>query len=415
MDLVKILDLNKFQLREDKFNKGEEDECNKSVSWRALDKIYDPKTYIKKLNDIKSNPKYETFSQVYFHAGDTIQFQKYASLKTRLLEYPGKTVNLKEFTLFNNYNLNSTYDTFLYLFNKVKKGIYVAIKNNGLDVFLPFSNVDYENNWAENLERLNPGLMRQLKQDKRNVSNPYHWYANNCFISSSKVKFTSDGKGKGKGKWKGKGKEYIVEGDKTETTFKYFLKYFLEDMNKKGIKMNDMDFFFSPRDFPVFRKNGLEPYDKLLGNKKLDQRYIHDIYTPILSQCTNIDFLDIPIPTQDDMLRITNDIYPDDCKNTKFKSLNSFKGLKFRKQIIFRVNNVNDFEMNFSKKTPVCVFRGGATGCGTTVETNMRLKAAYLSVLWENEGKDILDAKLTSLAQLYKPKVNIDSKRKRKR
>ena len=134
MDLIKILDLNKFQLREDKFNKGEEDECNKSVSWRALDKIYDHKTYIKKLNDIKSNPKYETFSQVYFHAGDPIQFQKYASLKTRLLTYPKNTINMPEFTLFNNYNLNSTYDTFSYLFNKVKKGIYVAIKNNGLNV-----------------------------------------------------------------------------------------------------------------------------------------------------------------------------------------------------------------------------------------------------------------------------------------
>ena len=71
-------------------------------------------------------------------------------------------------------------------------------------------------------------------------------------------------------------------------------------------------------------------------------------------------------------------------------------------------HDLNDFEMDFSKKKPVCVFRGGATGCGTTVETNMRLKAAYLSVLWEKEGKGILDAKLTALAQLYKPKVNID-------
>ena len=387
MDLVKILDLNKFQLREDKFSKGEEDECKKSISWEDLNKIHDPKKYIKKLNDIKSNPKYETFSQTYFHAGDTIQFQKYALLKSRLLEYPGKTVNIKEFTLFNNYNLHSTYDTFLYLFNKVKKGIYVSIKNNALDVFLPFSNIGYVNNWADNLERLNPGLMRQMKQDKRNVSNPYHWYANNCFFSTSKVKFTSDGKGKGQGKVKGK--EYISEGDKTETTFKYFLKYFLEEMNKTGNKMNDIDFFFSPRDFPVFRKNGIEPYDKLLGNKKLDKRYIHDIYTPILSQCTNIDFHDIPIPTQDDMLRITNDIYPDDCKNNK--------------------SDVVNFEMNFSKKKPVCVFRGGATGCGTTVETNMRLKAAYLSVLWEGKGKDILDARLTSLAQLYKPKINIEN------
>ena len=36
LDLVKILDLDKFQLREDKFSKGGEDKCNKSISWKII-------------------------------------------------------------------------------------------------------------------------------------------------------------------------------------------------------------------------------------------------------------------------------------------------------------------------------------------------------------------------------------------
>ena len=130
MDLVKILDLKKFQLREDKFKIGEEDKCNKSISWKELDGVKKPKEYIKILNEIKTNPKYEIFNQLYFHAGDEYQFQKYGLLKCRLLSYPKKTIFLKEFNIYNNYNLESTYDTFKYLFYIVKKGIYVSIRNN---------------------------------------------------------------------------------------------------------------------------------------------------------------------------------------------------------------------------------------------------------------------------------------------
>ena len=83
------------------------------------------------------------------------------------------------------------------------------------------------------------------------------------------------------------------------------------------------------------------------------------------------------------MVRITNDIYPDDCKNNY-------------------LNKVN-FEMDWDKKINKCVFRGSATGCGITVDTNMRLKAAYLSE--KIKDKKILDAKLTSWNA--KPKADV--------
>jgi len=42
--------------------------------------------------------------------------------------------------------------------------------------------------------------------------------------------------------------------------------------------------------------------------------------------------------------------------------------------------------MDWSKKINKAVFRGSATGCGITVDTNMRLKSAYLSASYQADG-----------------------------
>ena len=102
-----------------------------------------------------------------------------------------------------------------------------------------------------------------------------------------------------------------------------------------------------------------------------------------MSQSGNTNYHDIPVPTEDDMLRISPDIYPNSCKNP--------------------YNDIPEFDTKWKDKIDVCVFRGSATGCGITINTNMRLKAAHLSYKWKKEGsfknsdgKDVLDAKLTT-------------------
>ena len=116
-------------------------------------------------------------------------------------------------------------------------------------------------------------------------------------------------------------------------------------------------------------------------------------YTPILSQCTHTDYHDIPIPTEDDMKRITGNIYHESCDNVYVKDSVNFMEPK-----------------DFKKKSTKCVFRGSATGCGITTDTNMRLKAAILSYEWEksgnllnSDGENVLDVKLTGLNR--KPKM----------
>ena len=58
-----------------------------------------------------------------------------------MLSYPQETIRSEEemYEIYQNYNIDTTYQTFEYLFEKLKKGIYISFRNGKLDVFLPFT------------------------------------------------------------------------------------------------------------------------------------------------------------------------------------------------------------------------------------------------------------------------------------
>lgn len=385
-----ITDITKYNKTKDfNYSKARVKECEQSVGWKRLDKAKNSKDYLEILKQIQTNPKFPSFNQIYFHAGDSLQYEKYGYLKTRLLSYPKnyEVSHNKIYEIYQDYNIDTTYQTFQYLFQKLKKGIYISFRNGKLDVFLPFSNFDYHNNWSKILRSKNPKLFKQILKDPNNLSDASRWYANNCFFNTERYKYTEKSKDFDY-------KEFLEEGDKTVIPLKYFLIYFEKYCNNNDLNIPDVDYFFSPRDFPVLRQDYLEPYDKIFPNKKLSDKYIHKNYTPILSQSGNIKYHDIPVPTEDDMLRISPDIYPNSCKNP--------------------YNDIPNFDIEWENKIDVCVFRGSATGCGITIDTNMRLKAAHLSYKWKKEGSfkngegvDVLDAKLTSWNK-GRPKIDND-------
>jgi len=384
-ELDEMMDTDEFQKRKDVYKPGEESECRANIEWESLDLIKDPKKYIERLKEISTNPKYPVFNQIYFHAGDIIQFERYGFIQSRLLDYPDVIDTYKNKIFIGN-NYETTYATFRYMFDKLKKGIYVVIKDGELSVYLPFSNIGYINDWSEILKRNNPQLVKRmikekmwtddpkkkhLKKEMRNIQDPSRWYANNCIFRPEQMRFTFS--------------EFIQEGDKTSVPFKHFIYDFLETMKTEGKTINDVEFFINPRDFPVLKENYGEPYEQIFPGKQIEEEYRSPIYTPILSQSGNTDYHDIPLPTEDDLMRITNNIYPDSCKNNYNKDF--------------------DFEADFSKKKATCVFRGSATGCGITRDTNMRLNAALLSYEWgqTEDKKDLLDAKLVGWNR--KPKM----------
>ena len=69
------------------------------------------------------------------------------------------------------------------------------------------------------------------------------------------------------------------------------------------------------------------------------------------------------------MKRVTGNIYHESCDNVYTKNINFMPPTQFK------------------KKLTKCVFRGSATGCGITTDTNMRLKAALLSYEWEKSSE----------------------------
>ena len=108
---------------------------------------------------VNTNPRYlrSSFNQTHFTAGDEEQFNFYKQITEDndpgelLMKTPTDNVwKNMENDFWNKYkNLSpiAINNTFLYMFHKFKKGIFIKIKNNKLEVFLPFSKVNFTNEW----------------------------------------------------------------------------------------------------------------------------------------------------------------------------------------------------------------------------------------------------------------------------
>ncbi len=319
-----------------------------------------------------TNPRVK-FDHLYFHAGDWSDIEKYGLLHLRIEEL-GKN-NLKMLNLdhdiYNNYNYESIYNTFNYLFYYMKKGIYVSIRNNKLK-FLPFSNANYRNpNFARlYLDDEDKKLLNELKREvqerrgknKEKIKSLYErlnkklnefekktsqkrefekdrqrWISNNCNIRNF-----------------GQGN---VEGDINHNIYRDLL-----EETCKHIKVNDCDFFMNVRDFPLLHKKYLEPYDELFDDVH-ERAYIPRIYQtnmcPILSNSKNENYADLMMVNADDWSRVSNKYY-----------MNWKDGCNKKTEIFMK--------MKLKDKINKVIFRGSATGCGQKIETNMRLKAAEL-------------------------------------
>ena len=323
-----IIDINntkQFTKRKDIFNPDEKEECLKSVKYGY---------------EYKTNKKYDKFVQLYYHAGNYEDIYKFAFQPIKKLFFnnnvnknlkislTGNVYNKYKITIpkiYKTINFKVIKYTLDYNFNKFKKGLLVVIKDQKLQVYLPFSNVDYKNEFSEYLvlEGENNNMLKHIEdlKNKKNLSTKEEELYDNLisksrenllnFARKYKKRYVYD-----RNKWVSNNcifrntfPEY--EGDKLTSEYKYLLVKLLENR-----KIPDVIFFLNLRDFPILKKDLTEPYEHIYNseNKKMDKKYIHDFYTPILSRCTTNLHADIPIPTEDDITRISNKIFPDKCK-----------------------------------------------------------------------------------------------------
>ena len=332
-----------------------------------------PDYYLSKeecVKDVKvktqTNSRYKGFNQRQFTAGDEEQFQRYRDPTNGQICIPD--INIDD-NLFNSINIPiwsgykdlkapDVINTFRYIFNKFKKGIFVKIKNGKLDVFLPFSKANFTNEWGDKISvdntqyrTVNDFLKHISKMQGYNFNPNYvhqdvrKWYGNNCLLRYENP---------------------ISEGDSNVSNVKNMLEELCANR-----EIPDIEFFINRRDFPLLTKDGTEPYDGIWGdeNKHLVS-HAYKKYLPILSMSKTDKYADVLNPTWDDWARVQKDIwFPNTCRDYPEK-----------------------FDTPWEIKKNIAVFRGGSTGCGTTTETNMRLKIAEMGL----KNKKYLDAGITN-------------------
>jgi len=321
-------------------------------------------------NRIQTNKRYKSFYQTHFTAGDEEQFQNYRHDENNHDETK-ENISLED-NIFSNSKIDLwegyekietpvVLNTFRYIFNKLKKGIFVKIVNNKLKVFLPFSNANYTNEWSHKIKIPDNSVFKYIsKIDGRDYNEKSlnifknTWYTNNCLI---RHEFP------------------LNEGDTNVSNIKNMLEELCENR-----KIPDIEFFINRRDFPILTKNYCEPYYDIWDSENhplVSHKY--DKYLPILSMSKKERYADVLIPTHEDWSRV------------QYK-----EGKYFVKSS--RSCDDDTFNIKWEDKKPIAVFRGSSTGSGVTIETNQRLKIAYLSSLNKKDESDnllFIDAGIT--------------------
>ena len=362
---IRIYETSKFTKRKSVFDSKEQ--CKETVKYE------------------QTNYKFPTFNQLFYHAGDYEDLERYAYLyfRTELKkiselsnEQVLKNVYSKEpITLWKKYNttFESIRNTMVYMMDKMKKGILVAIKNNKLMVFLPFSKHDYKNDFFTELyfddddKRMLKDYERNPNEDlRRRLHKKLNYYLFKYRLSNKNILLDRD-------KWIANDcffKYENYEGDKAETVFEDFLVNLC-----KNRVLPDCVFIMNLRDHPVLHKDLKDSYTSIV-DRDLDEKYKFKEWCPIVSVGPSTENADIPFITQDDWLRTSLKIYPDDCGNGYIQNID---------------------KVIWQDKLSKAVFRGSATGCEMG-ENNVRIKATKLS----KEYPEFLDAGIISFNRKLK-------------
>jgi hypothetical protein len=195
--------------------------------------------------------------------------------------------------------------------------------------------------------------LSQIKLRPNKISNRYKSFFPKTMRNNKKIRLLSC---------------IVKEFDKDETT-DYFIHSIFRRYEEAGNVIPQGVYLITPTDALIYRKNFKDPFYHVTGSMTTPIPLKHPLL-PILAMSGHTDYLDVPIVNWDDGFYI-----------------------KGKTSV-----NMSKVELDFSKKKPVAVFRGGTTGCGWTADTNPRLKAFQLGKLFPT----LLDAELTTITTAMK-------------
>lgn len=285
-----------------------------------------------------TNPRYSNFVQTMFTAGDVDQFNRMRVKKSLIKRQPQDfSDNVYKKVIFpeiwekhKDLTSEAVNNTFLYLFDKFKKGIFVRIYNNKLECFVPFSNAHYYNDFS-NVIRINPKYTTVAKfieyigslqnyRVKQKIKPVNEWFANNSLIRF----------------------DYTETDNNTASLYDVLITL----CNERHVP--DVEFFINRRDYPQFRKDGCEPYEQIYGERQPLLSHNYEKYSPIISFSGNNRFADILMPTYEDWSRA---VYQETGK-VFLRACDTYP------QIVNKVP--------WKSKIKKAVFRGSTTGTGVS-------------------------------------------------
>lgn len=205
--------------------------------------------------------------------------------------------------LYKKLNNLSVINTIKYIFYKIRSGIYIKIKNNKLEAFIPFANRYFINNWYKNITLFNSKNIKEYALNRRKyykykkyyMPKLKNWWANAYIVNNEIIQDV----------W---GQHSLLE----------YYDIINETLKNKNI--NDCHFIINKRDHPILNKNLFEPYSNFYINKtqKIELKYRSKNYIPILSPYSNDNYLDIPFIIPQDWQLANN-------KETYYKIENNIK------------------------------------------------------------------------------------------
>ena len=272
-----------------------------------------------------------------------------------------------------------------YIFEHLKTGIFVRIKNNKVVNFMVLYNTEYINTFSDLLHVKNKsGQYVPVKTNKADLENflnemprkkkhknPMYWHATNCLIRTE-----------------------FHDMNPTDAYLSEMYDLFVNVCNNRIV--NDCIFILNRKDFPHLHKEWKEPFVDIFGDKPIYPDYLEKQFIPILSQCTHNNYADIPIPTSDDLdLLYQNKMYAT-YSNTHTDKQDRVRCKNDSEKIdVATLPSWNDRELKF-------VWRGQSTGCGIDEDTNPRIK---LEQLCNNESfahKQYMNVKITRITERIK-------------
>lgn len=258
-------------------------------------------------------------------------------------------------------NPDAVLNTLLYLFYHQRCGIFVAIREGTVKLFVPFANEAYRNRWHRQLQIPRDYLRDKARAHHRSSTEewipPDQWWLNGgvvCNVLPPKPAPI----------WGDSHNADIL--DMLETTCRAF-------------PVPDCDFFVNKRDYPQLKADGTEPCARFLHDMSKFAsvplcREAYRDYAAIASFYVGEEFADIPMPLTEDWKLVRHDETPP---------------------------WVASMDATWETAAPLAIFRGSATGTGTSPATNPRIHLAE----WARSNRDILDFGLTSVG--YRDRLTV--------